>query len=28
MSNIREPRDEEGKLTYISGDDRKEMIKI
>ena len=27
MSNIRESRDEKGKLTYISGDDRKEMIK-
>ena len=27
MSNIRESRNEEGKLTYISGDDRKEMIK-
>lgn len=27
MSNIRESRNEEGKLTYISRDDRKEMIK-
>ena len=27
MSNTRESRNEEGKLTYISGDDRKEIIK-